>query len=177
MDLLQDGKYEAPLCTVVVLPVTTVCSWVYHTWRWMKSEQRSVPTAEAASLPGFNTNRDCDSSWQPPAVFDLCARATFWSHSPNQCSFCNTNWQTQPRTWKIRFSHLQKYLQYFLFYIPWFHQLHICKYVLQSFRCTCKALFLFLLLLSFECVHARTSLNRSERVGGHLIPQFPWIDF
>lgn len=158
----------------VVLPVTTVCRtrWVYHTWRWMKSEQRSVQAseaAEAASLPGFT------QTGTVTAPDNLLLRSTCVLVQHFGLIY-QTSVAFATQTAKYKGEPEKKNLFFPSPEIPTVF-LHICKYFLQSIRCTRKALFQFLLLLSFVCVHARTSLHRSERLGGHLIPQFPWINF
>lgn len=132
------------------------------TWRWMKSLQKSVLTAAAASLPGFT--QIGASVWQPTGVFELCDRATFWSNSPNHHKLGNTTGSLNSRLLPCpEISAVSRF--------PCSTCCSSAQYS-ESFRCTRKALF----YLSFVCVHARTWRHRSESVGSHLIPQFPWID-
>lgn len=138
----------------------------YHTWSWVKSLQNSVPTAEAASLLGF-TQTDCDSVWHPTGVLDLCHFGLIHQTSGAlQYKLGNT-------TGSLKNPFLPSPEVPAVFRFP--GSTGCSSANIQSFTCTCKALF-FLSFLYTVCVNAQTSLHRSEHVGGHLIPQFPWID-
>lgn len=148
----------------VVLPVTTVCRtrWVYHTWRWMKSEQRSVQTSEAAetaSLPGFT------QTGAVTAPDNLLLRSTcvlvqhFGLIYQTSVAFATQTAKHKGEPEKKSVFPISRNPCSFIAHL----QIFFAVYQMHT--------------QSFVCVHPRTSLHRSERVGGHLIPQFPWIDF
>lgn len=156
MDLLQDGKYVGMSCTFVVLPVNCVQDKA-GLWHLTLSEVSAEKSSDSRGcFPSrIYTNRNCDSIWQPTGVLDLCDRATFWSNSPNQCSFAT---QTGKHNWEPEKSIFAIFRNPCSFQIPCFHGLLISKYS-ESFRCTCKALF----FLSFLCMCSCTDFTAQKR--------------